>query len=65
MAVLNKDAIVITIDSGSPTENRELFIRAISAAIRWRGHLGLDKMNNDDGENLILLSELLDALLLE
>lgn len=68
MTIVNhkKNELHIIIETTAPDEEREIIIKALNASIRWNGNMNEKEKrtkNNEDGNNLIAISELLDSMI--
>jgi hypothetical protein len=63
MTTIDKEnnKLIITVNSGSPVEDITAFTLALAAAFRWYGGLNEGQYTRD-GENIIVLAKLLEAL---
>ncbi len=59
------NTLTITIKTTAPGEERESLLRALAAAFRWKGHLSNSDAYNNDGDNIIELARLQEALIIE
>ena len=55
-----KQTLAIVMKTSSPTEEIERITRAIAAAFRWRGNVDNSVAYQNDGENMVVLAELLE-----
>ena len=54
--------LVIHICDPSPSERKQWLIQAIAAAVRWNGQVSHSEQYTNDGDNLIVLAQLLEAI---
>lgn len=62
---IKNNRLEIIIETSSPDEQRDWLLQALSAAVRWNGACDENKkdtVNNKDGENLIQIARLMEAL---
>lgn len=63
MLTINKSNNTIEIKmKGSDPEEIDRIRLALTAAVRWRGHVPEGSENRNDGDNLVVLANLLEAL---
>lgn len=60
MTILKPNGLCISIIDPAPDERREWILKAVASAIRWYG--GCPDVYKDDGQHLVVLSELLHEL---
>lgn len=60
MTIVKQNVLCISIEDPAPDERREWILQAVASAIRWYG--GSNSTYTDDGQHLIVLSELMQEL---
>ena len=63
MIQVTHTGLQINIEETSPMERRNSLIKAIAASIRWNGTCENSEKYTHDGENLIVLAQLLENLI--
>jgi len=62
MKTSTDNELVIRICDSSPSERKQGLIQAIAAAVRWNGLVSHNEQYTKDGDNLIVLAQLLEAI---
>lgn len=57
------DKLVITIKDASPKERYQWILRSLIAAVRWEGACPNYEKYDDDGQNKIVLAQLMEEML--
>jgi hypothetical protein len=63
MVTFKENQLVITMHETSPQERQQWLIRAIAASMRWEASCDSGAKYNNDGENKIVLAQLLEELI--
>src|SRR5260221_12655337 len=65
MLVLTQNEILIQIKDTAPAQRYKKIAKAVASAFRWRGNVPENNLcdNHIEGDNLVVLSDLMDAIL--